>query len=112
MDLPPPSRGKRQGQYGSQMEMVVVLDDGVLVIVGGFIGTVDMGVGVDMGVLMGVELIAVAVFVAVGMGVLMGVLEGNGVEDHQERSQDHQPKAQEKTPVGPLPQKDDAKHDA
>ena len=87
-------------------------DDGVLVIEGGFIGTVDMGVGVDMGVLMGVELIAVAVFVAVGMGVLMGVLEGNGVEDHQERSQDHQPKAQEKTPVGPLPQKDDAKHDA
>ena len=82
MDLPLPSRGKRQGQCGSGMGVVVVFDDSVLVVVGGFIGTVDMVVGVDVGVLMGVELIAVAVLMAMGMGVLVGVLEGNGVEDH------------------------------
>ena len=88
----------------SEMGMVVVFGEGMGVVVGGFVGAVDMGMGVQMGMLMGVDGADVAVFVGMGVGMLVGVLEGDGVEDHQRRGRDHHSQAQEKPQIRPLSQ--------
>ena len=80
-------------------------------VVGGFVGAVDMGMGVQMGMLMGVDGADVAVFVGMGVGMLVGVLEGDGVEDHQRRGRDHHSQAQEKPQIRPLSQKHHAEED-
>ena len=58
----------------SEMGMVVVFGEGMAVVVGGFIGAVDMGVGVQMGMRMGVDGAAVAVFVGILAYIIAAII--------------------------------------
>ena len=71
-------------------------------VMGGFILTVDVGMGVAMFMDMGVYQIPVPVLVGMHMGMFMGMLQGDGILDHQNRCEDHDDEAHIEPDTGTL----------